>query len=142
MRIRSAWNKKGATRRYYYTCGKSNSDKVACHHRKNHRAVDLESEVWEHVSSIMKDPEQLRDDLERMIDLKREGLRRDPEEEAKAWLEKLSEVNRRRAAFQDMAAEALITFEELRVKLAGLEETRETAERELAALRGQRESIE
>jgi hypothetical protein len=142
MRIRSAWNKKGGARRYYYTCGKSHSDKVACHHRKNHRAIDLESEVWEHVSGIMKDPEQLRDDLERMIDLKREGLRGDPEGETKAWLEKLSEANRKRAAFQDMAAEGLITFEELKVKLAGGEESRETAERELAALRGRRESIE
>ena len=28
MRIRSAWNKKGGTRRYYYTCGKSNADKT------------------------------------------------------------------------------------------------------------------
>jgi hypothetical protein len=41
-----------------------------------------------------------------------------------------------------MAAEGLIAFDELRAKLAGLEETRETAERELAAVKGQRESIE
>jgi hypothetical protein len=60
MRIRSAWNKKGATRRYYYTCGKSNTDKAECYHRKNHRAADLEAEVWEHISQIMKDPEQGR----------------------------------------------------------------------------------
>lgn len=42
MRIRSAWNGKDPTHRYYYTCGKSNADKTACHHRKNHRAIDLE----------------------------------------------------------------------------------------------------
>jgi site-specific DNA recombinase len=142
MRIRSAWNRKGATRRYYYTCGKANADKITCHHRKNHRAIDLEGEDWEHVTGIMKDPEQLRDDLERMIDLKRESLRGDPEEETKVWLEKCSEVARKRAAFQEIAAEGLITFDELRAKLAELEETRETAERELAALDGMRESIE
>ncbi len=142
MRIRSAWNGKDATRRYYYTCGKSNTDKTACHHRKNHRAIDLEGEVWDHVSGLMKDPEQLRDDLERMIELKRQSLRGDPDREAKAWLEKLSEVNRKRTAFQDMAAEGLITFDELRVKLAALEETREIAERELAVLKSQSESID
>jgi site-specific DNA recombinase len=142
MRIRSAWNKKGSTRRYYYTCGKSNTDKSACHHRKNHRAADLEAEVWEHVSGLMKDPEQLRDDLELMIELERKGLRGDPDREAETWLEKLYEVARKRAAFQDMAAEGLIAFDELRAKLAGLEETRETAERELAALKTQRDSLE
>jgi hypothetical protein len=90
----------------------------------------------------MKDPGQLREDLERMIELKRQSLRGDPDREAKAWLEKLSEVNRKRAAFQDMVAEGLITFDELRAKLAALEETREIAERELAALKGQSESLE
>jgi site-specific DNA recombinase len=56
MRIRSAWNGKDATRRYYYTCGKSNTDKTACHHRKNHRAIDLEGKVWDYVSGLMKIP--------------------------------------------------------------------------------------
>lgn len=142
MRIRSAWNRKGAMRRYYYTCGKSNADKTACHHRKNHRALDLEGEVWEHVSCIMRDPDRLREDLERMIELKRASLRGDPGCEAKAWREKLSEIGHKRAAFQEMAAEGLVTFDELRTKLADLEEVRETAERELAALKGQNESIE
>jgi hypothetical protein len=142
MRIRSAWNGKGAPRRYYYTCGKSNADKAACPHRKNHRAIDLEAGVWDHVSGLMKDPEQLRDDLERMIELKREGLRGDPDREVKAWLKTLTDVNNKRAAFQDMAAEGLISFDELRSKLAALEETRETAERELAALKGHSESLE
>jgi hypothetical protein len=142
MRIRSAWNKKGATRRYYYTCGKANTDKIACHHRKNHRATGIEGEVWEHVSGIMKDPEQLRDDLDLMLELQRQSFRGDPDSDAKTWLEKLSGVKRKRAAFQDMAAEGLIAFDELRTKLADLEETRETAERELTALKGQRESLE
>jgi hypothetical protein len=36
------------------------TDKAECYHRKNHRAADLEAEVWEHISQIMKDPEQGR----------------------------------------------------------------------------------
>jgi hypothetical protein len=40
-----------------------------------------------------------------------------------------------------MAAERLVTFEELRARLAEFDETRNTAERELAALRGHAEHI-
>ena len=38
----------------------------------------------------------------------------DPEREAKAWLEKLAEVDRKRARYQEMAVEELITLDELR----------------------------
>lgn len=41
-----------------------------------------------------------------------------------------------------MAAEGLITFNELRAKLADLQKMRETAERELEALRNQEEHLE
>jgi site-specific DNA recombinase len=142
MRIRAAWSGKGGKPRYYYTCGKANADKSACHHRKNHRAADLETTVWQFVSGLLKDPEQLRADLERMVELEREGMHGDPDRESKVWLDKISEVNRKRSGFQDMAADGLITFDELRAKLAALEETRETAERELAALKGRKERME
>jgi hypothetical protein len=51
-------------------------------------------------------------------------------------------VDRKRSNFQDMAAEGLVTFDELRSKLAMLEEVSETARRELAALSRRRERIE
>lgn len=82
------------------------------------------------MSSLLKDPEQLRSDLDTMIKIKleRDALRGDPEREAKVWLDKLAETEHKRSGFQDMAAEGLITFDELRTKLATLdEETRETA---------------
>ena len=47
-----------------------------------------------------------------------------------------------RGNYQEMAARGLITFEELEEKLEQLEETRATAERELAALEGRRERVE
>ena len=56
-----------------------------------------------------------------MIELEREAMRGDPEREAKAWLDKLAEVDRGRSILQDMAAKGLITFEELRAKLDALE---------------------
>jgi hypothetical protein len=54
------------------------------------------------------------------------------------WLKEIAEADRVRGRFQDMAAEGLITFDELRIKLEGLEETRQVASRELAALEERR----
>src|SRR3712207_8733858 len=61
------------------------------------------------------------------------------EEEARAWREKLSEIERRRGGFQDLAAEGLMTKEELRSKLQELELAREVAERELLLLESRSE---
>ena len=97
--------------------------------------------MWEYVSGVMKDPEQLRDDLDRMIELQRQGRRGDPTKDAKLWADKLAETETKRARYQEMAAENLITFEELRARLAELEETRKTAERELATLRAHEEYV-
>ena len=49
-------------------------------------------------------------------------------------------MNGKRARFQEMAAEGLIDFDELRARLAALDETRETARPELAAPGGRREN--
>jgi hypothetical protein len=43
-------------------------------------------------------------------------------------LEEISETGRKRARYQEMAAEGLIDFEELRTRLAALEDNRKTAE--------------
>ena len=76
-----------------------------------------------------------------MIEREREGLRGDPDRAAKAWAEKLADTNQKRTRFQDMAAEGLIDFDELRAKLIALEETHDTAHRELAALEARREQL-
>jgi hypothetical protein len=97
--------------------------------------------VWDYVSSVMKDPETLRADLDRMIEIERRGMRGDPGNEAKLWAEKLAEVDQKRSRYQEMAAGDLISFDELRARLTELQETRETAERELAALRSRQEYL-
>ncbi len=48
-----------------------------------------------------------------MIEIHRSALRGNPEREAKTWLDKLAEVDRKRARYQEMAAEELITLDEL-----------------------------
>jgi hypothetical protein len=69
-------------------------------------------------------------------------MRGDPEQEAKAWLEKLSEVDQERRGYLRLAAKGHITDEELEEALAELEETREVAERELEAHRNRRKTLE
>lgn len=69
--------------------------------------------VWEFVSGLRKAPERLRADLERLIEQERAVMRGDPEQEAKAWLEKLSEVDQERRGYLRLAAKGHITDEEL-----------------------------
>jgi glutamate synthase domain-containing protein 3 len=57
------------------------------------------------------------------------------------WLDKLTEVDRKRARYQEMAADDLITFDELRARLAELDDTRTIAKRELRALQSHRERV-
>src|SRR3712207_2161682 len=77
-----------------------------------------------------------------MIEAERAGRRGDPEADAMAWLGRIAALDRKRARFQDMAAEGHLTFEELGAKLRETDEARRTAERELAEVEGRRERIE
>ena len=112
-----------------------------CENCRTHRADVVEPRVWEFVSGLLKDPERLHKGLQDMIKRERDGLRGDPDREAKAWAEKLADTDQKRAHLQDMAAEGLIDFDELRAKLVALEETCDTARRELARLEARREQL-
>jgi site-specific DNA recombinase len=135
--------KKGKYQYGYYRCRRYQlHGDAGCNHRKSHRADEIEPAVWELVSGLLRDPERLREGLDATIEQTRAAMRGDPGRQAKAWLEKLSDVSRKRARFQDMAAEGLLSFDELRGKLLELDETRKTAERELEALWNRWERIE
>jgi site-specific DNA recombinase len=110
---------------FYYHCPKRRQyGKDSCSHAKHHRAEKMESAVWSAVSGIFKDPEQLRGDLERMIELKRRDMRRrDPDKEAKLWAEKLAETERMRRAYQEQQAKGYMSLDELGAALEELEET-------------------
>ena len=110
--------------------------------RTNHRAEEIEGHMWAFVSNLMKDPEELRADLERMIELEKRGVYGDPEREARAWLDKLAEVEAERHGYLRLAARGSISDRELDGALAELEDTRSTAEHKLAALQNRREAIE
>jgi hypothetical protein len=128
---------------FYYRCAKRVAVGTGvCSQRKNYRADKVEAWAWEAVSNHMKDPEQLRADLQRMIELKKNEITHgDPDREARIWAQKIAECDRLRSAYQDQQAAGLMTLEELASKLRSLEETRKTAKRELQALQSQQEHI-
>ncbi len=72
----------------------------------------------------------------------RRGAHGDPATEAERWLKEISEAGRKRTRYQEMAAEGLIDFNELRTRLSALEETRKTAERKLRTLQHRTERLE
>jgi site-specific DNA recombinase len=126
---------------HYYRCpSRRDNGKEACDVR-NRRADVIEAEMWESIRAILSDPERLRDDLDRMIEMKRNTQRGDPRREMDVWLEKLSEAEHKRARFQHAYAEDAISLDDLKARLAELEELRELAQRELERLRHHEEEI-
>ena len=106
------------------------------------RAKEAEEAMWGFVSRIMKDPGRILVGMDALIEQKRSEMRGDPEREAKAWLERLAEVDQERRGYLRLAATGRMSEAELDVAIAELEETRQTAERELDAVGGRREEIE
>jgi site-specific DNA recombinase len=142
MRPQSSLGRRSPEARYfYYRCG-TQWDNGSCPHKKLHRAEDTERRVWAFVRGLFGDPERLRADLERMIEMEHAAARSDPDREAKAWRSKLAEANRKRSGYLDLAAEGIMGRDELMETLSSLEEVRKTAEEELVALRSHQERLE
>jgi hypothetical protein len=131
----------GQTYHYYVCVAGAYHKRDTCPARTHHKAEEIESRVWDVVSRILKDPERLRAGLDYMIEQERRGVHGNPATEMERWLEEFSEVGRKRTRYQVMAAEGLIDFEELRAQLVALEDTRQTAERELQALQHRTEHL-
>jgi site-specific DNA recombinase len=144
MTTHTCYQKKPPATYHYYKCPKRRRHGLddACTNKKHNRAKQAEAAVWELVSGLLKDPERLRIGLEAMIEAERAGMRDDPEREAVSWMAALSEVDQERRGYLRLAAKGQMTDEELEEALAELEDTRATAERELAAVRGRREALE
>jgi hypothetical protein len=123
---------------YYYQC----DNREGCDARPRLRAGKLEADVWQVVRDGLTDPDQLKADLDRMIELERSVVCGDPAHEAKHWLERLSGAEEERRGFLRLAARGRITDEELDEELVALEQTCQAAKRELAALQNRKERIE
>jgi site-specific DNA recombinase len=143
MMIHSVLAPRAKGRRFYYRCrSRSRDGALGCVHRKCHRAEEVEPRVWNLISSLLKDPGRHEAGLEEMIEQERAGLRGDPDQEARSWLAKLSEVDQERRGYLRLAAKGVLTDEELDEALTELEETRETAEKELRSISARRETLE
>jgi site-specific DNA recombinase len=127
----------------YYRCNtRHKRGREACSMGKSLRADVIEPLVWTHVCEILMDPERLQAGLERLIVEEKAQAYGDPDREARAWADRIAVVERKRSGYQDMAAEGLITFDELRAKLAELEEDHDTAQNELETLARRQQRIE
>jgi hypothetical protein len=134
---------KSRKRYYYYRCSKHMKTAYdGCSNYRHYRAQELEEQVWQEVRALLHEPERLRAGMDTVIEMRRSALRGDPEREAKAWLDKLAEVDQERRGYLRLAAKGRITDAELDDAFAELEEIRQTAEQELAAIGGRRDEIE
>src|SRR5919199_6365447 len=80
---------------FYYRCSRRwNRGKDTCPNAKSFNVNSVEPLVWRFVSELLRDPEQLREDLERMIERERRNLRGHPDREARVWLQKITEADR------------------------------------------------
>jgi site-specific DNA recombinase len=124
---------------FYYKCPKyRQGGSKACLNKASYRAEKVEPLVWGFVSDLLKDPKRLREGLEEMIERERHEVGGDPDREAQAWADKLAAATDKRSRLQDMAAEGLITFDELGAKLMALENECELASQELEILEDRR----
>jgi site-specific DNA recombinase len=127
----------------YYLCNtRHKRGREACSMGKSLRADVIEPLMWAHACEMLMDPERLQAGLERLIEKERAQTHGNPDREAWEWADRIVALERKRSSFQDMAAEGLITFDELRVKLAGLQEDLERAQRELETLARRQQRIE
>ncbi len=128
---------------FYYSCSRRRKLRKMCDCRQpSIRVGNVEPLVWEFVRGLLLDPERIRAGMERMIAMERETSKGSPEKEARMWSDKLDDAARKRSRYQEMAAEGLITFSELRERLAELEDTCEVLRGELDALAGRVERAE
>ena len=129
---------------FYYACRKRyhNGGSRDCPNRKSFRAADTEREVWDAVSSALLDPETLARDLQEFIEREKQTRPGDPRAELKTFAEELEKIECRRGGFLDLTADGLMDRDELRAKLAGLEERRAAVRREMDALAARKERLE
>jgi hypothetical protein len=73
-----------------------------------------------------------------MIESEHHDMRRDPDKEARLWVNNLVETDRIRRGYQELAAKGYMIFDDLGSALEELEKPRKTAERELDKVRNRK----
>jgi hypothetical protein len=135
--------KDGTRKRYsYYGCTtRRQRGKEACSYGRTPNAHKIEAEVWEAVKAVLLDPGRLERGLDAFLEAEKEKAGGDPEKEARVFANRIAEVDRKRAAYQDMMADGLMEREELRAKLDALLRQKAAAEEWLRALEERRSRV-
>jgi hypothetical protein len=83
----------------------------------------------------------VRADLDRKIEWEKSGTRGEPEREIRLWAGTLAEADAKRVRFQHAYIEGIISLEDLKARLAELDDTCTTAEQDILALEGRLEHV-
>jgi hypothetical protein len=127
----------------WYSCRRPYNDGPrVCTHRRSYRAYPLEETVWDSARKFLSDPERVKAEYDRHLARQRAQLRGDPSEETREIVKRLETLERRRSGYIDLAAEGDLTREELRCKLADVDEQREGAGKALREARDRQGTIE
>jgi recombinase-like zinc beta ribbon protein len=128
---------------HYYLCKQRKQRRQTCDcTQRAVRAEEVERLVWEFVSNLLRDPEEIRRGMQHLIERERTDRTGDPEHEAEVWAGKIAECDRRRSAYQDQQAAGMMALEELGARLKELGNIRKTAERELTVLTDRQQRVE
>jgi len=127
----------------WYLCKRPyNGGPGGCIHRRSYRAYPLDEAVWKSVREFLSDPERVKAEYDRHLARRRTQLRGDSGEEAQEIAKRLGTLERRRSGYIDLAADGDMTREELRRKLAYVDEQREDARKALREARDRQDTIQ
>jgi site-specific DNA recombinase len=130
---------------YYYSCmARRNHGKRACPESVNYRAdgrTSVEHIVMRDVESLLQDPERVRKNLDEAIAWEMDNIR-DPSAESATWAKVIEDCARKRSGYLDLAADGVLSRDELTDKLRTLDTTRSAAETKLEDARAGESRLE
>jgi hypothetical protein len=144
MQSHSKYRAKGDSRRYhYYRCARrGHHGKEECDNGFTHRAVEIEQAVWLTVSRLLRDPEEMLERFDALIEQERARLAGDPAQERRLLTRRLSELEVEADGYVRLAASGRISDEKLDGYLAEMEERREALEGALNAATNRQSSLD
>jgi site-specific DNA recombinase len=134
----TAKRKRRGTVDYYYRC-LGHGHEGTCSNKKHYRAEDLEGRVAQEVVSLFRDRRRLLSRVDERIEIESQ---REPEQEAEVWTNRIKKLDEKLSRAQDLAIDGLISKEDLHKKTVQIELNKETAERELEALKDEQKRLQ
>lgn len=132
----------GNVRTYYRCYSRYNYGLGVCTNGRHMRAPELEESVWQAVYQIMSDPHRLLASYEERMEREKHAMRGDPDREAKDLAARLDKLERRRSGYLDLAADGDMSRDELRDKLAELNEQRDELREILKEVKGRQHRLQ